>query len=247
MSTQQSQLIASLKQQLRNKGITYRQLGLSLDLSEARVKKMFASERFTLDRVIEIAELLGMTLSELTRLAEQQQAAIHTLTEKQEAELTSDTRLLLVCVCVLNHWSPEEITRTYQLDTHTCLLNLLRLDKLGLINVLPGNRIRLNIARDFDWLSDGPIRRFFIQHGLSDFLNDDFVREDESLCFTHGMLSRAAMHQMQAEIRCLRQRFAELHSDSMALPLTHRHGTAMIVAMREWELQAFESLRRSLE
>ncbi len=245
MSSQQSQLIATLKQQLRSKGLTYRQLGVALDLSEARVKKMFASERFTLDRVIEIAEMLGLTLSELTRLAEQQQAAIHTLTEQQEAELTADTRLLLVCVCVLNHWSMDEITRTYQLDSHTCLLCLLRLDKLGLIQVLPGNRIRLNIARDFDWRSDGPIRRFFIQHGLSDFLNDDFVREDESLCFTHGMLSRAAMHQMQAEIRRLRQRFAELHSDSMSLPLTHRHGTAMIVAMREWELQAFEKLRRN--
>ena len=245
MSSQQSQLIATLKQQLRSKGMTYRQLGIALGLSEARMKKMFASERFTLDRVIEISEILGLTLSELTRLAEQQQVAIHTLTAQQEAELTADLRLLLVCVCVLNHWSMEDITHTYQLDTHACLLYLLKLDRLGLISVLPGNRIRLNITRDFDWLSDGPIRRFFIQNGLSDFLQDDFVREDESLCFTHGMLSRAAMHQMQVEIRRLRQRFAELHSDSMALPLTHRHGTAMIVAMREWELQAFEVLRRS--
>ena len=127
MSTQQSQLIASLKQQLRNKGITYRQLGLSLDLSEARVKKMFASERFTLDRVIEIAELLGMTLSELTRLAEQQQAAIHTLTEKQEAELIGDPKMLLVAILAINHWTTANILETYRLKEAELIKILARL------------------------------------------------------------------------------------------------------------------------
>lgn len=244
MSTQHSQLIATLKQQLRLQGLTYRDLAKYLAMSEAGVKKLFASERFSLERVILIAEKLGLTLAELTRLAEQRQLSVHTLTMAQESELVADLRLLLVCVCVLNHWSMNEIVATYKLNQTECLSYLLRLDKLGLIDVLPGNRLRLNIARDFDWLADGPIRRFFIQQGLADFLNDDFVAENHSLSFTHGMLSRTALHQMQADIRRLRQRFAELHNESLSLSLSHRHGSAMIIALREWELEAFAALRR---
>jgi hypothetical protein len=43
----------------------------------------------------------------------------------------------------------------------TRLKRLLLLDKMGLIELRPGNRVRSKVARDFDWLPDGPIGHFF--------------------------------------------------------------------------------------
>lgn len=60
-----SQLVKTLKRRLKNQGLTYRDLAKSLALSEPSVKRLFASERFTLDRIVEIANLLGYTLAEL--------------------------------------------------------------------------------------------------------------------------------------------------------------------------------------
>lgn len=238
-------LVATLKRQLKIQGMNYRELGAKLNLSEPSVKRMFANRRFTVDRLAEVAGLLGFTLAELTQEAAVGEGRLHTLSESQERELVSDDRLLLVAVCVLNHWSVADITRIYALNETEVIGLLAKLDRLRLIHLLPGNRIRLNVARDFDWLPRGPIRRYFQQQGMDDFLASSFSGSDEVLAFSHGMLTEAAVAKMQAEVRKLRQRFAELHEESLAAPLAKRRGTGMLLAMREWEITAFTARRRA--
>jgi hypothetical protein len=145
---------------------------------------------------------------------------------------------------VLNQWTVEEIGRAYRLSAAECVQRLVKLDRLRLIHLLPGNRIRLNVARDFDWLPGGPIRSFFLAQGQNDFLHCDFAGADEVMGFSHGMLTEAAIARLQVEIRMLRQRFAELHEESLLAPLPKRRGCGLLVAMREWELAAFTRLRR---
>ena len=242
--TEVDQLIATLKRRLKLQGMTYRDLAVALGLSEPSVKRLFASRRFTADRLVEISNLLGFTLAELAQEAAVSEGRLHTLTEKQERELVSDETLLLVAVCALNQWAVSEIIARYALSEAEVIQRLLKLDHLRLIHLLPGNRIRLNVARDFDWLPKGPIRMYFISQGLGDFLHSDFAGPDEVMAFSHGMLTEAAIAKMQAEIRKLRQKFAELHEESLAAPLSKRRGTGMILAMREWELAAFTARRR---
>ncbi len=238
------QLVATLKRRLKIEGMTYRDVAKAIGMSEPSVKRLFASGRFTLERIVEISHLIGFTLAELAHEAAVSETRLHTLSEAQEKELVSDQKLLLVAVCVLNQWRIEDITKIYRVSEPECIQRLAKLDRLRLITLLPGNRIRLNVARDFDWRPRGPIRMFFLSHGLNDFLAGDFSREDESLSFSHAMLTESAMAKMLSEIRKLRQRFAELHEESLATPLSKRHGTGMLLAIKEWEIQAFTQLRR---
>lgn len=242
--TEIDQLVATLKHRLKAQGMTYRELAAALGLSEPSVKRMFASRRFTLDRLVEIANQLGFTLAELAQEAAIAESRLHTLSESQERELVSDLKLLLVAVCVLNQWTVKDIGRVYRLSEAECVARLTRLDRLRLIHLLPGNRIRLNVARDFSWLPSGPIRSYFIEQGLADFLHSDFAGADEVLGFSHGMLTETAIAKLQAELRKLRQRYAELHEESLVAPLAKRRGCGMLLAMREWELAAFTALRR---
>lgn len=62
---------------------------------------------------------------------------------------------------------------------------------------------------------------------MSDFLGSDFSRPNETLAFSHAMLSEPAIAKMQAELRKLRQKFAELHEESLAEPLDKRRGTGI--------------------
>jgi transcriptional regulator with XRE-family HTH domain len=237
-------LVAAVKRQLKAQGLTYRLLAAQLGLSEPSVKRLFASRRFSVDRLVEIAGILGFTLAELAAEAAAGEGRLRTLSEIQEAELVADEKLLLIAVCVVNHWSVADITRIYSLTPTQIVGRLAKLDRLRLINLLPGNRVRLNVARDFDWLPDGPIRRFFLRHGMDDFLASRFTGADEVLAFSHGMLTDAAIAKLQTELRRLRQRFAELHEESLAAPLARRRGTGLLLAMREWEIVAFTRLRR---
>lgn len=236
-------IVGTLKRHLKAQGVTYRDLAAKLAISEPSVKRMFASRRFTVDRLVEIAQLLGFTLAELAQESTVAEGRLHTLDESQERELVSDDRLLLVAVCVLNHWSVADIRQAYALNETDIIGRLAKLDRLRLIHLLPGNRIRLNIARDFDWLPRGPIRRFFQQQGMDEFLASTFTGSDEVLAFSHAMLTDSAIAKMQGELRKLRQRFHELHEESLVAPLSKRRGTGLLLAMREWELAAFTKLR----
>jgi transcriptional regulator with XRE-family HTH domain len=237
-------LLAEIKRELRARGLTYRDVANELGLSEASVKRVFATGAFTLDRLVQVAAMLNLSLAELTQAASQSNVRPSQLTPDQERELVADTKLLLVAVCAINHWGVADITRVYQLSEAECVHRLLKLDRLKLITLLPGNRIRLNVSRDFDWLPDGPIRSFFREHGEADFLAGDFNGSRESHVFIQGMLTRAAAEELHRQLRRFRQQFATLHEESLARPLGERHGTGLLLGVREWEPQMFSKLRR---
>jgi transcriptional regulator with XRE-family HTH domain len=239
-----SQLIATIKRQLKSQGMTYRDVASALKLSEPSVKRLFASGRFTVERLVQISNLLGYTLAELAKEAQAGQTRLSTLSEKQESEVVSDPKLLIVAVCALNHWTLEEIVEAYRVDYAECIKYLLQLDRLRIIDLLPGNRIRINVSRDFDWLPSGPIRRYFQDRGLADFLMSDFAGEDETMAFVNGMFTEQALAQIRDELKRLRQRFAELHEESLSAPLNKRSGIGLLLALRQWEPADFAKLRR---
>lgn len=242
--SQIAQLITTIKQCLKAAGLTYRDVAVALDISEPSVKRLFSSGRLTVDRLAQFSDLLGLTLAELLQKAESSTPRLQMLTLDQETQLVSNERLLLVAVCVLNNWTIGNIISAYQLSKPECIKHLLVLQKMGLADLKPENRIRLLVARDFDWLPNGPIRAFFLRHGLPDFMTSRFDTPEETLDFTHGMLTRGAYMQLQAEMHKLRGKLAVLHKESLAAPLSEKQGTALLIAMRAWEPQIFRELKR---
>lgn len=242
--TQITQLIVTIKQRLKAAGLTYRDVAEALDLSEPSVKRLLASGRLTLERLAQFCDLLDLTLAQLCQEAELAAPRLHRLTREQEAQLVSNEKLLLVAVCALNQWSLADIIAAYRLTKAECIKHLLLLERMGLVNLKPGNRITLLVAQDFDWLPDGPIRQFFLREGLPDFMSSRFEQADETLDFAHGMLSPAAYAQLQVEMHRLRGKLAALHRESLSTPLSEKRGTALLLAMRVWQPQAFRTLKR---
>ncbi|SDF40966.1 hypothetical protein [Pseudomonas thivervalensis] len=148
------------------------------------------------------------------------------------------------CELLSGHWSLEDIVSAYCVSKAECIKHLLVLERMGLADLKPGNRIRLLVARDFDWLPDGPIRGFFLRQGLPDFMASRFDVPDETLHFGHGMLTQPAYAQLQVDIHKLRSKLAALHNESLSAPLSEKRGTALLLAMRVWEPQAFRRLKR---
>jgi transcriptional regulator with XRE-family HTH domain len=239
-----NQLIAAIKKQLKSQGMTYRDLAQKLHISEPSVKRILASSRMTVDRLVQISNILGFTLEELSKEANALQPRLNTLTEKQEREIISDSKLLMIAVCALNHWTLEEIIALYNITKSECIKYLLKLDSLRIIELLPNNRIRIIVARDFDWLPSGPIRKYFSDCGMQDFLGSNFSGDNESLNFVHGMFTDQALAQIQNEMRKFRKRFADLHEESLSAPSSQRNGFGFMMALRGWEPVDFKKMRR---
>jgi transcriptional regulator with XRE-family HTH domain len=240
-----TQAVATTKRLLKAQGLTYRDVARALKLSEASVKRVFANGSFTVERLGQIAHLVGFTLAELLAESASEVPKLRVLTTEQEAKVVADEKLLMVAVCALNRWTVAEIISLYRLTRAECLKHLLVLDRMGLIELLPGDRIRPRVARDFDWLPDGPIRRYFMDRTLGDFLGSDFGQPDETLEFAQGLLTESALSQLRLELRKVRARMASLHDESTAAPLEQRRGIGLMLALRRWEPESFKRLRRA--
>jgi transcriptional regulator with XRE-family HTH domain len=240
--SQTHQLIAALKRALKGRGLTYAQVARHLGLSEASVKRQFSQQRMSLDTLESICGLAEMELTDLLAELAREAPLLSHLSAQQEAELVTSPVLLLVTVCVLNHWRFEDIVASYRLNEAEVIQALLRLDRLGLIRLQPENRVKLLVARDFTWLTDGPIHRFFREQVQDDFLDAQFGGDNEMLRFHHAMLTPAAAQRLKQRLTRVLQEFAELHQDSNDAAV--RHGTSLLLAVRSWEPAVFAAMRR---
>ncbi len=242
---QTAALIDTLKQALKGHSLTYAEVARRLEMSEANVKRMFASKRFTLDRLEEICQLMQMELIDLFQLYEESRQRITQLTAEQEQELVRDTRLLLVAVCVRNRLTFDEIVSHYQIKETECIRYLAKLDRLKIIDLLPGNRIKLRIDENFRWLPNGPIECFFEKQIQGHFLRPRFGGEQEQRLFLFGLLSDTSAEVLNNKLQALAKEFGELHRQDAKLPIGKRCNFGFMLALRPWELEAFEPLRRT--
>ena len=78
-----AELIQTLKRTLRAARITYADIALHLEMSEANVKRLFATQSFTLQRMEAICEMMNMDLADLFELLESERQRIRHLTRQQ--------------------------------------------------------------------------------------------------------------------------------------------------------------------
>lgn len=243
--TQTVALIDTLKKVLKSHHLTYSEVANRLSMSEANVKRMFASKRFSLDRLEEICQLMQLELSDLFQLYEESRQRISQLTLQQEKELVANDKLLLVAVSVRNRLSFEDIINNYEISETECIRYLAKLDKLKIIDLLPNNRIKLRIDDGFSWLKNGPIEALFEEQIQSQFLRSRFNGDCEQRTFLFGLLGDSSAQILINKINALASEFTALHRQDSALPLDKRHNIGLMLAMRPWDLQAFQPLRRS--
>lgn len=237
-------LLQTLKQCLKAQGKTYADVAQILGLSEASVKRMFSEQQFSLQRLDSICQMLGMEISDLVKKMDASQANIEQLTHSQETEIIQDMELILVTVCVFNHWTIDDITQYFMLSQEECLAKLLKLDKIGIIQLLPHNRIKLIVSPNFSWIDDGPFERFFREHVGQEYFNSSFKGEHRCLRVLNGTVSHASAAEFQRKLLRLASEFREIVRENSTLPVESRNGVTLVLAMRNWDYGLFQHLVR---
>lgn len=237
-------LIQTLKQCLKAQGKTYSDVAHVLNLSEASVKRMFSEHQFSLQRLDAICQMMAMNFSDLVKKMEASQTKIEQLSHNQELQIIQDMEMILVTVCVFNHWTIENITEFFTLSYEDCVGKLLKLDKIGVIELLPHNKVKLCVSPNFSWIEDGPFERFFRQHVGQEYFNSDFKCEFGRIHVLNGMLSKSSAAEFQRKFMRLVQEFTEVVRENAAMPLEDRKGVTLVMAMRNWDYGLFDHLIR---
>lgn len=243
--SQINSLIDTLKQELRKQRITYKRVGEALELSETSVKRLFAEEAFSVRRLETVCKLLQLDISDLVHLMEKNIELMTQLSPEQERELVSDTKLLLMALLLMNKLQLAEIVDIYDITEPEGVRLMARLDRMKMIELQPGNRVKLMISQNFKWIPDGPIQRFFEDKVQQEFLNPSFNGAGELRIFVSGMISRNANREMIKKIQHQAQEMSDMNQASESLPLEQRFGTSLMMAIRPWEINVLANLRRS--
>lgn len=238
-------LIDTLKQELRKQHLTYKDVSVALDLSETSVKRLFSDAAFSIQRLEKVCELLQMDISDLVHQMERNIELTSELTREQEQELVSDVKLLLVALLLMNKLRFEDILAIYDITEPEGIRLLARLDRMKIIDLLPGNRVKLMISPNFQWIAGGPIQRFFETRVQLEFLNSSFNGPGQLRVFVSGMISRDANAEIIRKMQHLAKEMSDLNAAAENLPLEERFGTSLMMAIRPWEVNVFSELRRS--
>ena len=242
--SQISQITEILKKLLRNSKITYKQLAKELNLSEANIKRIFAKDSFTLNRLEQICHVLEIELTDLFLLADKQKQQLQQLTQEQEQELIDNPKLLLLAVCVRDGWSFDDIISEYSIEKFEAIQLFAKLDRLKLLQLLPNNHYKLLIAQDFRWINNGPLEKFMEKEVMTQFMNSKFNQEDSFRFYLRGRYSTASIAQINRKLNQLTKEAAIMNQEDSSLPIDNRKHMGLLVAMRPWEPSLFENMKR---
>ena len=238
-----TQIVTELKRTLRASGHTYAHVARKLDLSVASVKRLFSREDLSLARIDAICELIGLGLIEILDRARERTAPAAQLTLAQESEIVSDQRLLFMTWLVLIRTPFEEMVQSYRFTEREALKYLLRLDRLKVIELQPGNRVRLLVSRHFSWRAGGPVQKYIDQKLLREFFASHFTEPDEEFFFHGGRVSQDALARMKRALQSAARECAEIIERDRSTT-QDRFGAAFVLALRPWNYSGFKQFDR---
>jgi transcriptional regulator with XRE-family HTH domain len=237
-------LVGVIKRELKTAQMTYADLAEGLNMAESSVKRMLAKGEMSLSRIDAICRVLKIDFAELARRVADEQPLLSTLSHEQEVTVVADKKLLLVATCVLSLWTMDQIVAQYRLTEAECIAALVKLDRLGVIELRPLNRYRLKLSKAFRWRPHGPVMNFFRENALLDYFAGGFDGPGEGMLLVHGAISKAMAPAFFERMQRLGQDFAQQHLADQKMPEEQKDGYTLILAARRWEFGAFEKLRR---
>ncbi|MEM6707291.1 MAG: helix-turn-helix transcriptional regulator [Pseudomonadota bacterium] len=228
-------LVRALKRLLKRSGVTYADAAQALELSEASVKRLFSDESFTLKRMETLCALAGAELVDLVRSVDDERERVRELTDDQERELAADLDCLVVAISVLNRYRFEDVLAEYDFSPPELQRLFVRLDRLGIIELLPENRYRMRVARDFRWRRNGPIEQLLVRSVLSSFLDRKLLQEESAFRFCWGTLTPASVGIFRSRLAALADEFNAVADQDARQPLDDRSGAGLLLALRtDW-------------
>jgi transcriptional regulator with XRE-family HTH domain len=199
----------ALRQQLRAKGLHYRDVAARLKVSEGTVKRYFSGKGVSIIVLDKLAQIVDLDLLSLAVLAQQQNITEPWLTKAQQAALKRSKLSVVVLQYLSLGFTPAQLIQEFDLAEQMETI-LTRLQDWGLIRRVSTNKVRMLVKPR----SGGPI--------------DDDVQEGR-IKMARRFLSAIDLHDEGCEWTCyyarlsrvsvvrLREIIKRFHSDVHAL------------------------------
>ncbi|WP_178119543.1 helix-turn-helix domain-containing protein [Pseudomonas sp. SCB32] len=218
-ATDESLLLVELKRLLKDRNIRYCDIAEQLNLSETTIKRKLTGHGLSVSMLESVCSMAGVRLIDLAELAARRSdSKIHSLSTAQEQGLADAPFTAFIFLLLRYDWTPRQIQQEFELNDADIFLHLRWLEKLRLLDLFPGNRVRLLTVRHPEWIPGGPLRRAVDDTMRRHFEAMDFHDPQSVWQLETVKLSRGSIDQLRQMMASLSQRMRELATDDRSLP-----------------------------
>lgn len=140
-TTSTGKIVIALRQELRNKGLRYRDVAARVGVSEGTVKRYFAGKGLSLPVLEKLVDFLDLDLLSLMVMAQEQNKTQPGLSRAQRTALSKNRVAFMVFHFLGIGLTPVQIAREFNLDGQmNGILTLLQ--NFGLIRRLPNGSVK---------------------------------------------------------------------------------------------------------
>lgn len=239
-ATDQALLLAELKRVLRERNIRYRDIAAELGTSETTVKRYLAGRGLALTTLEAICGIAGIRLFDLAEMAAHRtNTKARALTAEQEQALADDLFTAFIFLLLRYDWLPSEIQAEFGLSEPELILCLSKLEKMRLLDLFPGNRVKLLTVRYPDWQFGGPLRRAIDVSIRAHFEKMDFHDPRAAWELETVKLSAGSIAQLRSMIGALAHHARELATADHALPVNQTQWFSLLCVARPVDPRVF--------
>ena len=140
-------IIRQLKRIFKARGLRYADVGEHIGVSEKSIKRYMSGHGLSLPLLEKLCAVGGITFLELAHLvASEEPFEPLPSTELQEQAMINEPKVGAVFALLNTGWNVKQIIREFSVDESEMNALLTRLDSLRIIDLFPGNRVRILIG-----------------------------------------------------------------------------------------------------
>ena len=146
-----------LRNALRAKKKTYKDLAEYLNVSELTIKRMFKEQDCKISRLVAVCQFLQINLDELLAFSNRYSDHPQYLSEQVEQALAADRTTFGVLLLIISSLTTDDILRVTQLNNIELYKVLRKLEKLGIIQIQSDNQFIISTPLPIAWRRHGAL------------------------------------------------------------------------------------------
>lgn len=209
---QRESLFMTLKRALKARGITYAMLAQSLQVSELTIKRLFREKDCKISRLMGLCQAASISLEELLEMQQRHYKKARYLPEETEQALANEPALFTFLILLITRIDVISLHPQWGLSKAQVYQLFRRLEKLGILTLLPDDRFEYTIPLPVRWRMNGPLSETIHQANTS-FLRLCLSNETDpqtALCNASRQISEQTASVIRERLQELGQEFEYL-------------------------------------
>lgn len=202
-------LFLLLKQAIKARGYTYRQLAEQMNMSELSIKRLFKDKDCKMSRLLEICSIIDISIDELIQMQKRFSHTPEFLSESVEEALAKDKPLFVLLVFLLSQMDIPTVQRLLNVAKEELYIRLRKLEKLEIIELLSEEKYRFIVPLPVRWRTGGALSELiialnqrYIGHCIQSETNPDYA-----FTTTSRLMTKNSIQEVQKKLRKIREEY----------------------------------------